>query len=52
MIISLKYTQPGDDQLFDVLMLHDSSSESCDDDHFIASTALGGHRQGMARRLS
>lgn len=35
-----------------VLMLHDSSSESCDDGHFIASTALGGHRQGMARLLS
>lgn len=40
MIISLKYAQPGHDQLFDVLMLHDSSSESCDDGHFIASTLL------------
>lgn len=35
-----------------VLMLHDGSSESCDDAHFIASTALGGHRQIMARLLS
>lgn len=33
-------------------MLHDSSSESCDNGHFIASTALGGHRQDMARLLS
>lgn len=35
-----------------VFMLHNSSSESCDDGHFIASTALGGHRKLMARFLS
>lgn len=32
-----------------ILMLH---NESCDDGHFIASTALGGHRQGVARLFS
>ena len=35
-----------------VLMLHNSSSESGDNSHFIASTALGGHRKLMARFLS
>lgn len=46
MIISLKYAQPGPWSTIVILMLH---SESCDDGHFFASTALGGHPQGMAR---
>lgn len=54
MIISLKYAQRGQDvATIVVLMLHNRSSENCDDDgHFIASTALGGHRKLMARFLS
>lgn len=53
MIISLKYAQRGQDvATIVVLMLHNGSSENCDDGHFIASTALGGHRKLMARFLS